>query len=230
MSFCKNLLGFPDSRHFPTPPPSGLRLIAAGYLHTPPHVLPSPAVKPAGKKPKDPDLNLRIGFYDVDGLRSCTEGLGFESSNEGGSEEGEEEILKIQSRSRSEKRARERKPAAERAELPPPLPSLNRKGERSFFLRPEKKDGRLLLTEVKKIERREILRASRQDGRLRLELIRKPNELEEQGQDNEEGEQGMECGEDLTVHRWPLPLGRCQDLRSHHDRPSYWGQQCVTST
>ncbi|KAJ8636554.1 hypothetical protein MRB53_010821 [Persea americana] len=234
ISFFKSLLGFSDSRHFPQP--SGLRLIAAGDLHTPPHVLPSPAVKPAGNPPEqknDPDPNLWLGLYDFDGLRSCTESLGFESSDEWGSKEGEEEILMI--RSRPVRKARERKPPPERAELPPPLPSLNRKGERSFFLRPEKKNGRLLLTEVKKIERPEILRSSRQDGRLRLEFIRKPDELEHEHEvPNEQEDKGKEPGEDLTVHRWPLQFGRCQDLRYHHhhnhDRLSYLSQRCVTST
>ncbi|XP_009803742.1 protein FANTASTIC FOUR 4-like [Nicotiana sylvestris] len=145
---------------------------------------------PATAEKKDPG---GIGFLDdvggsVDGLMSCTESLGFESSDErtvdDQIEDHDQDDLnsrksystnmasysnsKCWQRSNSEKKEKK---------FPPPLSSLNQDGKPNFFMRAVRKDGRLELTEVK-ISRPETLLASRQDGRLRLHLIR--NEEEEE--------------------------------------------------
>ncbi|KAJ8772049.1 hypothetical protein K2173_027226 [Erythroxylum novogranatense] len=143
--------------------------------HKTPDVLESATVN---KNKVDPG---GIGFIDdigggVDGLMSCTESLGFERR-------GDDEI-KLCSRetifSTTKKVAQWRKDGGNGGRLrevkkfPPPLSSLNRNGQPSFFLRPARKDGRLELTEVR-IDRPDILRASREHGRLRLQLIRDQN-------------------------------------------------------
>lgn len=126
-----------------------------------------------------------IGFIDdvggsVDGLMSCTESLGFESSDERRVDNQIENLDVIEemcwrrepmagSRWRREHVKREAK------QFPPPLSSFNQDGKPTFFLRPLRKDGKLELQEVK-IGRPEILRASRQDGRLRLHLIMNEDE------------------------------------------------------
>nr|XP_016476317.1 PREDICTED: protein FANTASTIC FOUR 1-like [Nicotiana tabacum] len=141
-----------------------------------------------------------IGFLDdvggsVDGLMSCTESLGFESSDErtvdDQIEDHDQDDLnsrksystnmasysnsKCWQRSNSEKKEKK---------FPPPLSSLNQDGKPNFFMRAVRKDGRLELTEVK-ISRPETLLASRQDGRLRLHLIRNEEEEEtEEENDN----------------------------------------------
>ncbi|KAA8536904.1 hypothetical protein F0562_029382 [Nyssa sinensis] len=143
-----------------------------------------------------------IGFLDdvggsVDGLMSCTESLGFESSDERRIDNQIENMNKDDQlclkttpsvRSRWKKIVEKNKVK----KFPPPLSSLNHDGKPNFFLRPVRKDGRLELTEVK-IDRPEILRASRQDGRLRLHLIIDEDmDVEEQAESNEEEEEYQE--------------------------------------
>lgn len=161
----------------------GLGLVTAtGEAQRPPNVLESSAIKtsppstpPATKK--DPG---GIGFIDnmgggVDGLMSCTESLGFESSDERLADDQIEAMSRRDCDDDHEelwsnktwRRVGERR---EVRKFPPPLSSLNRNGQPSFFLRPMRKDGRLELTEVR-INRPEILRAHREDGRLRLHLV-----------------------------------------------------------
>ncbi|KAI4303547.1 hypothetical protein MLD38_039158 [Melastoma candidum] len=157
---------------------------------------------------KDTNGFLTVGFFEevgevVDGLMSCTESLGFESSDErrvdegvhdlgkDGVREGEGEldirpcVLSRAKRREESERMRDRK-------FPPPITSLNDKGRPSFFLRALRRDGRLELAEVR-IDRPEILRASRADGRLRLEFIKEAEGLKE---DVEESSDTIEITEE----------------------------------
>ncbi|KAI3440405.1 uncharacterized protein J3R85_003467 [Psidium guajava] len=187
---------------------------ATGDMCRQPNVLESSAVKSsspppeaAAKKEEDPDGNSNVGmFLDdigevVDGLMSCTESLGFESSDERRVDDQmmTEDIESISSKNcdgegRHGGRTRWREESERRREkkFPPPLSSLNHKGQPSFFLRPVRRDGRLELTKVR-LDRPEILRSLRQDGRLRLEFIRdeeeEEEEEEEEGEEEEQGEQ-----------------------------------------
>jgi hypothetical protein len=133
----------------------------------------------------------RIGFVsgDVDGLMSCTESLGLESSNDDGMDVNfdENENDEIWRRKMMMKKAESR--GNSMRSFPPPLTSLNWNGKPSFYLRPVRKDGRLELTEVR-IHRPDILHASRHDGRLTLHLIPDPDEEED---DDEEEESSMVC-------------------------------------
>ncbi|KAJ4954304.1 hypothetical protein NE237_011087 [Protea cynaroides] len=104
---------------------------------------------------------------------SCTESLGFESSDYPMEESLEEEELR---RSKSTAvqsmwKTSVAKVRKQKTNFPPPLPSLNQNGQPSFYLKPLRRNGRLELTEVR-IERPDIFKAVRQDGRLRLQLIR----------------------------------------------------------
>ncbi|KAK4379009.1 hypothetical protein RND71_000871 [Anisodus tanguticus] len=131
---------------------------------------------------------------------SCTETLGFESSDERSVDDQIEDHHDIDlvtrksyctnnniaastnNNSRCWQRSNLEK--KERKKFPPPLSSLSQDGKPNFFMRAVRKDGRLELTEVK-ISRPETLLASRQDGRLRLHLIR---DLEEEAEEeNEDG-------------------------------------------
>lgn len=231
INFCKCFLGSSDSRHFSLPSPNGLIIIASGDLNRPPHVVTSSSVKPASNRDpdQDPNPNHWLGFDGVaDGMLSCTESLGFESLGLVSETGSEREILPVRSRSG---KPRERKLDKERARFPPPISSFNQRGVRTF-LRPEKKDGRLLITEVR-IERQEILRAERQDGRLRLQLIKPPEEEKEEESESDNGEDEDQCQrEDLAVLQWPLPLRRCQEMMTrhhHHHHLPHWSQRCVTT-
>ncbi|XP_062084663.1 uncharacterized protein LOC133790860 [Humulus lupulus] len=148
-----------------------------------------------------------IGFIDdigggVNGLMSCTESLGFESSDERRVEEDDhvmdnvdEELTltsrpwststKAKCRGRRSGRVRHLHQPHEVKKYPPPLSSLNQNGQPSFYLRAVRKDGRLELTEVR-IHRPEILRAYREDGRLRLQFIKEEDDDDEEDEEEEE--------------------------------------------
>ncbi|XP_068342459.1 protein FANTASTIC FOUR 3-like [Pyrus communis] len=239
----------------------------------------SPVVFEFGKK-KDP---RGFGFIDdigggVDGLTSCTESLGFESSNERlvddhqiierishvhekadeNDQDGVEEDACLRMMRHSMKRApkwtKMGKRRVEPKKYPPPLSSLNQNGHPRYYLRPERKDGRLELTEVR-IYRPEIFRAYREDGRLRLHLVSHEPHIQEeeepileaieevQGEeeaflDDEEEIIEEEKEEDSVGGEW-LKGGaegfrRCQNLVNHHHHHRnlpVWSQQqhCVTT-
>ncbi|KAL6324324.1 hypothetical protein AAG906_012570 [Vitis piasezkii] len=237
MSFCKKSSYY--RCHDAVSTVGGLGFIAASVeIHRPSNVVESAAVKTSPPK-RDPG---GIGFIGdvggwVDGLMSCTESLGFESSDERRVDD-------------------EMKTCYEECwrKFPPPLPSLNHNGQPSFFLRSVRKDGRLELTEVR-IDRPEILRASRQDGRLTLHLIKEDNGVEEEPPQEEkkkkkkkkkkrkEHEEDDEFEEEV-VEEWRFTaaaaaassnggegLRRCHELvqQHHHHHLHGWSQPCVTS-
>ncbi|WJX85476.1 hypothetical protein P8452_67923 [Trifolium repens] len=134
-------------------------------------------------------VSPRIGYVsgDVDGLMSCTESLGLESSNDDGMDvncDDENENDEIWRRKMMMMKKAESRGNSMRS-FPPPLTSLNRNGKPSFYLRPVRKDGRLELTEVR-IHRPDILHASRHDGRLTLHLIPDPDQEEDDDDEEEE--------------------------------------------
>ncbi|KAK2967981.1 hypothetical protein RJ640_015426 [Escallonia rubra] len=149
---------------------------------------------------------------------SCTESLGFESSDKRRVDDEVmiESILTNKdtnadgfcaSRKRSKRSNRaEEKEAVKAKKFPPPLSSLNHNGKPNFFLRPVRKDGRLELTEVK-ILRPEILRASRQDGRLRMHLIHREEETVEEENEEETVEEAAEekSEEERAEEYWQFP-------------------------
>ncbi|CAI8615497.1 unnamed protein product [Vicia faba] len=146
-------------------------------------------------------LRTRIEFLsgDVDGLMSCTESLGFESSDE----RRDRDRMDVKVNGDENDEIWRRKIAMKRGEsrgnwmrsLPPPIPSLNRNGKPSFYLRPVRKDGRLELTEVR-IHRPDILHASRRDGRLTLHLIPDRESDDEEEEESEEEEEEVEENEE----------------------------------
>ncbi|KAK6911492.1 Fantastic Four domain [Dillenia turbinata] len=142
-----------------------------------------------------------VGGAIVDGVTSCTESLGFESSDERRVDDNDDivnemkndKLLVCSTSPRSDSTSCTRLPATSSRtarmmnrvrSFPPPLSSFNRNGHPSFFLKPVRKDGRLELTEVR-IERPEILSASRENGRLRLHLITNDDEDEDGDHENE---------------------------------------------
>uniref|UniRef100_A0A5B6Z2A9 Putative SPX and EXS domain-containing protein 5-like n=1 Tax=Davidia involucrata TaxID=16924 RepID=A0A5B6Z2A9_DAVIN len=266
MSFCKksvhSFLNFANSsetvtvesrRHCSNIIPSpagggGLSFITlSGDIQRPANVVESAAVKSAPSSPKI--HHGGIGFLDyvggsVDGLISCTESLGFESSDERRVDDDDHHHHQIENINNDELlflkttppliRSRWKRIMAknEVKKFPPPLSSLNHDGKPNFFLRSVRKDGRLELMEVK-INRPEIFRASREDGRLRLHLIRDDDEdadVEEQAETEEEDvEEKIEKDEEVLhgehrANEWRFPatsgggdgFRRCHELVSHH--------------
>ncbi|KAK4746163.1 hypothetical protein SAY87_012475 [Trapa incisa] len=206
---------------------------------------------PTRKEPSGFGLMDDIGGGVVDGLMSCTESLGFESSGDLWSDQWYPDrpakpVERTRWREESERR-REKK-------FPPPISSLNHKGQRSFFLRPVRTEGRLELTEVRIDRPSEILRASREDGRLKLDLIVDEDmEVEEQEQEKEEEaieggdgeneddlEEGQTPEERHEVGEWMIAMssegfGRCHEAVNHrhnhhhhrHNLQDVWRQPCV---
>jgi len=267
-----------------SPSGSGLGLITTTTcesVHKTPNILESTTIKsstplttpPSSPPPPRPPSIASIfkkgpsgiGFLDdigggVNGLMSCTESLGFESSDERRFDDDNElcsreipTINKVKWREFGEKK--------EAKKFPPPLSSLNHNGQPSFFLKPVRKDGRLELTEVR-IDRHEILRASRQDGRLRLHLVEdeefpvveeeyepeqeqeeyleeeKEGELEEEEmvvKENNEEESAGELGfrvnkEGLRIRCHELVVDHHNDYHHHHHRSNLWSQQYCVPT
>ncbi|CAB4285253.1 unnamed protein product [Prunus armeniaca] len=179
----------------------------------PPPPPPPPAIEFEAKK----DYAGGFGFIDdigggVDGLMSCTESLGFESSderrvddhqiietighhhqNEDDDPVEEDACLRMmrQSMRRVSKWKRTGEKREEAKKFPPPLSSLNQNGQPRYYLRPVRKDGRLELTEVR-IYRPEILRAYRQDGRLRLHLVTHEPDLQEEEEQQQQQLEGIQ--------------------------------------
>ncbi|KAG4913959.1 hypothetical protein JHK84_054410 [Glycine max] len=180
--------------------------LATREAHRPPNVLESAMLRPTAPPPSE--KRVIIGSVDdvVTGLASCTESLGFESSDEihnnndnccDEKENCDDEIWRRRTM-KAEGRGKVRS-------FPPPLSSLNRNGKPSFYLRPVRKDGRLELTEVR-IQRSEILHASRHNGRLTLRLV---PDLEEEEEEEEEEER---------VEEWRLRgVGGSEGLRRCHE-------------
>ncbi|CAN6442205.1 unnamed protein product [Victoria cruziana] len=168
------------------PASSGLTVVAE-EAHKPRNVLESVALKPAAALPSRPSsaasrmtLASRVVCHDEEGSgrHNCTEGLGFESSDESeaASGDGSSEVADAGGQAYLEKRERRKMLSRMRwrEELPPPLPWLSAEGRPRFFLRQERRDGRMLLTEMRAGPRREIFVAERRDGRLMLHLVGKP--------------------------------------------------------
>ncbi|KAG7649643.1 putative The fantastic four family protein [Arabidopsis thaliana] len=111
------------------------------------------------------------------GLMLCTEYLGFESYDMRMSDNEVENKMTCHAEVETERvEAKRRKTKenvvvqAQKKQFPPPLSSLNSRGQRYFYLRPVRKDGRLELTQVM-VDRPEIFHVSRVDGRLRLHFV-----------------------------------------------------------
>ncbi|KAL2345733.1 hypothetical protein Fmac_007018 [Flemingia macrophylla] len=192
--------------------------LATREVFRPPHVLESAMLRPiSAPTPHNHSRSLLIGSA-VNGLTSCTESLGFESSDDIQSDDN----AAARSRGHEIWRRKAERRGKVRRSLPPPLKSLSRDGKPSFYLQPVRKDGRLELTEVR-IERKEILRASRHNGRLTLHLVADLEDVDEEESEEMETETETETEEDrVRVEEWKFPavegVRRCHEMvvNQHH--------------
>ncbi|TKY61453.1 Sugar transporter ERD6 5 [Spatholobus suberectus] len=197
--------------------------LATRDVDRPPNVLESAMLRPNAPPAPAASEKRVIGSVDddvVNGLTSCTESLGFESSDEIHSNNNCDEKENNYDEDGDGIWRRRMMKAESRGKVrsfPPPLPSLNRNGKPSFYLRPVRKDGRLELTEVR-IQRSEILHASRHNGRLTLHLVPDLEDMEEE----EEEELEEEIEEEkigVGVGEW-RGLGGSEGLRRCHEMVS----------
>ena len=148
---------------------------------------------------------------NVESLQLCTEGLGFESSDE--VEESKDER-------RDDWRNHEKADAIKHSlmnqdrnlrnctdvngtssgfkrskvvsNFPPPISSIGSRGRPCFIFRAYRHDGRFVLREIK-IPNNEILHASRENGRLTLHLVPSIEEMTEEKEDANDEEEEEEA-------------------------------------
>ncbi|KAL2942197.1 Protein FANTASTIC FOUR 3, partial [Bienertia sinuspersici] len=160
-------------------------------------------------------------------LTSCTESLGFESSDEiitsfddlgFFDKKNNNNFCRRKSTYSSNSSlicrfSRRREKRVPKSEFPPPLTTLDENGRRSFMLKSVRKDGRLEIAEVV-IERPEILRATRENGRLRLNLIQTVSVDDDDDHEDEDEEEETERG---------LKIPTSASLRRCYDHQHVWG-------
>ncbi|XXG62775.1 hypothetical protein AAC387_Pa05g1084 [Persea americana] len=145
-----------------------------------------------------------FSFSNSESLQLCTEGLGFESSdevedsknqrgddwrNEDGMENSIENLVRSTRNYTNETGAGSGfKMTRSAGSFPPPISCLGRSGKPSFSLRSYRHDGRFVLTEIE-APNYEILHASREDGRLKLHLAPRSEEITNEEEEEEEKEQ-----------------------------------------
>lgn len=140
-------------------------------------------------------------------LSLCTEGLGFESSDDVedmisnepsfdfyNHHHNNEEKTQPQTQgfSRNVQSAenschKESKRATNKGPFPPPISCIGRTGKPWVSFKSFREDGRFILQEIR-IPTQEFLHACREDGRLRLQLIHSDDEIPEEEEEEEETE------------------------------------------
>lgn len=120
-------------------------------------------------------------------LHLCTEGLGFESSDdvevEEGKKGGENESLETY----KEKEGVKRHVSSRVSEYPPPISCIGRSGKPWVCFRSYRTNGRFVLKEIR-IPTHEYLHACREDGRLKLHYVHPDDELIEEEEEDDDVE------------------------------------------
>jgi hypothetical protein len=159
-----------------------------------------------------------FSWLKSESLHLCTEGLGFESSDDvEDSKSGMNEYWEID---QNEKHGEQHSSSRDHSygecrrsrvnEYPPPISSIGKTGKPWVYFRSYRDDGRFVLEEVR-IPTQEFLRAYREDGRLKLQFVHPPDDefledVEEEEEDDietidDEGEDmAKEDGDCVTHH------------------------------
>ncbi|KAJ8767891.1 hypothetical protein K2173_020831 [Erythroxylum novogranatense] len=144
--------------------------------------------------------NQYMGCYKYGhSLQLCTEGLGFESSDDvedlknGMNEDwrqrdGKASIRSLSTPENSNMKSRRSRFIGEA--FPPPISCIGKSGNHSVCFKSYRHDGRFVLKEVR-IPTREFLHARREDGRLKLQFFQPNDEVleEEEGEEEEDDEE-----------------------------------------
>ncbi|KAK7335627.1 hypothetical protein VNO80_27569 [Phaseolus coccineus] len=164
-----------------------------------------PYVSTSSSTEKTNNTNSHKSSLSSESLHLCTEGLGFESSDDvedlkDGTNENWETF--------KEKEGVKRYVISRVSEYPPPISSIGRSGKPWVCFKSYRSEGRFVLEEIR-IPTHEFLHACREDGRLKLNFVHSDDELSEEEEedadvesiDEEEEENiGEENDECVTDH------------------------------
>lgn len=172
--------------HFKEPPDSS----ASHLLDPTPKPKPEPQQEPSKSIDSHPGFRGTLAAMNSDSLQLCTEGLGFESSDD----IDQDLIPDHASVDLASKQHPHQKPAVapenrgclggggiefrrskslgsgDRARFPPPISCVGRSGKAGVSFRSFRQGGRFVLKEIR-VPAQESLRADRENGRLRLRFI-----------------------------------------------------------
>ncbi|KAF5727532.1 hypothetical protein HS088_TW22G01228 [Tripterygium wilfordii] len=131
-------------------------------------------------------------------LQLCTEGLGFESSDDvedminGHQEQQEEKAMRTTKKSKAENLSGELKRSrTSKAAFPPPISCIGESGKPWVCFKSYREDGRFVLKEMR-IPTPEFFHACREDGRLKLQFVQPNSEIIEEEEEEEEEEEDID--------------------------------------
>jgi hypothetical protein len=135
---------------------------------------------------------------NFDSLQLCTEGLGFESSDdveEFRDEDKQEEkvvgMTKLQQHhlvSENQQGGELRRSRTSGGAFPPPISCISQSGKPRVCFKSYRQDGRFVLKEIR-TPTQEFLHAFREDGRLKLNFVQPNDEILEEEEEEEEEEE-----------------------------------------
>ncbi|KAJ7948004.1 Protein FANTASTIC FOUR like [Quillaja saponaria] len=135
-----------------------------------------------------------------DSLQLCTEGLGFESSDDvedlksemNADWENQNEKVGVKKKLFSHHSFAEcRRSRTTGVEFPPPISSIGQGGKPWVCFKAYRHDGRFVLKEIR-VPTQEFLHAYREDGRLKLHFIQPNDGIQEEEEEEEEEEDDVE--------------------------------------
>lgn len=147
-------------------------------------------------------------YKNSDSLSLCTEGLGFESSDDVDdllsndhtcrNDHQQHEDRKVNTRNiRSSENNR-----FKRGEFPPPISCIGRSGQPGVCFKSYRTDGRFILKKIR-IPTQEVLHACRENGRLKLQFIQSDYEILDEDDEDTEKKYEDEEQENATCHGSP---------------------------
>ncbi|KAI7991850.1 hypothetical protein LOK49_LG12G01708 [Camellia lanceoleosa] len=155
-----------------------------------------------------------------DSLQLCTEGLGFESSDDvdlktdmGSNDwQSQDDRMCIAKNSLNELRRSRRCGRI----FPPPISSIGKSGKPWVSFKSYRHDGRFVLKEIR-IPDNELLHARREDGRLILQFCQSDDEILDEDEDEEEEEKSDFDGDNSNVKEDEICAGKDVDIKTNVD-------------
>ncbi|KAK8661197.1 hypothetical protein V6N13_052095 [Hibiscus sabdariffa] len=121
--------------------------------------------------------------WNAESLQFCTEGLGFESSDEVEDTRNEERGNKATRTTEHSTRENVKRSSSSSRGFPPPISCIGKSGKPCVCFKSYRQDGRFVLKQVR-IPTQDFLHACREDGRLKLQFVH-PNYDDQQSGEEE---------------------------------------------